>query len=506
MISRIASVPFFVLLMGIGSLAMLVPAVYGAAIDDLATARAFLYAAILFFMLTLLIGVAMGGYHPGSPARSHLTTLLAAFTVLPLMLAIPFHEAVGHSTLLDAWFEMVSSLTTTGATIYDNPMRLSPALHLWRSVVGWLGGLFAWVTAVAILAPMNLGGFEVQSTGTMGDGGRTFSQIARIADPAERLVRFTLRLGPIYVGLTFVLWLCLLLAGEVGFIALCHAMAVMSTSGISPVGGTFAASSGFAGEAFMVLFWAFALSRLTFSRGILGEAKVWIGRDPEVRLAVALIGSVTTLLFLRHFFGAVTENTPRGILPAAQALWGGFFTVVSFVTTTGFESRYWLGSTDWSGLSQPGLLLVGLSLVGGGIATTAGGVKLLRVYALLRHGERELERLVHPHSVGGSGREARQIRRKGAYVAWIFFMLFALSIAAVLVALSLTGVQFENALVLAVASLSTTGPLAVVAAEAPISIAGIPDGAKMILAAAMVLGRLEALAIIALLNPDFWRN
>ena len=85
-------------------------------------------------------------------------------------------------------------------------------------------------------------------------------------------------------------------------------------------------------------------------------------------------------------------------------------------------------------------------------------------------------------------------------------MLFAISLAAVMVLLSLTGINFEAALVLAVAALSTTGPLITVAAETPISLVDVPDAAKLVLAAAMVLGRLEALALIALFNPDFWRE
>jgi trk system potassium uptake protein TrkH len=133
-------------------------------------------------------------------------------------------------------------------------------------------------------------------------------------------------------------------------------------------------------------------------------------------------------------------------------------------------------------------------------------VKLLRVYVLVRHGQRELERLVHPSSIGGSGGQARFLRREGAYVAWIFFMLFAIAIAVVMLALALTGLDFESALVLTIAALSTTGPLAGVAADTPLSYAVLPEAAKLILAATMVLGRLETLAIIALLNPEFWRS
>jgi len=85
-------------------------------------------------------------------------------------------------------------------------------------------------------------------------------------------------------------------------------------------------------------------------------------------------------------------------------------------------------------------------------------------------------------------------------------MLFAISIAAVMVLLALTGVQFETAMVLSVSALSTTGPLADIAAETPISYSGIPNMAKIVLAFAMALGRLETLAIIALMNPEFWRR
>ncbi len=505
--SWITRLPFFVILMGIGAIAMIVPAAHAVVMEDFMTMRVFFYGFILFSILTLLIGLATGGYAPQSVARSQLLSLLAAFTLLPLMFAVPFYTAVGNTTYLHAWFEMVSSFTTTGATLYENAGRLSPSQHLWRALVGWLGGLLVWITAVSIFAPMNLGGFEVRATASFGKGPvRSFSQIARIADPSERLVRYTISLTPIYVALTFLLWLGLVIAGEFPYIALCHAMSVLSTSGISPIGGLYFAASKFWGELLILGFFAFALSRLTFSHALTGEGEQGLRRDPEFLTALVLISTVTILLFLRHFIGATDAETTSNLAEAASALWGALFTVTSFLTTTGFESHYWDGAANWSGLQTPGLFLIGMALIGGGVATTAGGVKLLRIYALYRHGEREQERLLHPSSIGGGGREARRIRKQGAYISWVFFMLFAISVAAVMLMLSLTGVQFETAMVLSVASLSTTGPLASVAAETPIAYSGIPDGAKMILAFAMVLGRLEALAIIALFNPEIWQR
>ena len=496
--------PFFVVLMGFGAASMLVPAVHAYALNDFLTMRVFFYGTILFSMLTLVIALATAGYAPRSVARSQLIALVAAFAGLPLMFAIPFQESVPGTSFLNAWFEMVSCFTTTGATIYDNAGRLTPSVHVWRGLVGWMGGLLIWITAVAIFAPMNLGGFEVRSTGSAGMG--VSGQANQSVDPSVRLIRYTLRLAPIYGALTFVLWVALVTLGEVPYVALVHAMSVMSTSGISPIEGFYAAGSGFLGEAVIFCFFILAISHRCFNRGVLGENQKGISADPEFRMGLALIVLVTGLLFMRHFVGSIEEESTASFSEMVRAIWGGAFTVASFLTTTGFESRFWLGAADWSGLQTPGLFLVGLALIGGGVATTAGGVKLLRIYALYRHSERELERLVHPSSVGGGGKDARRIRRQGAYISWVFFMLFALSIAGVMVALSLTGVQFETAMVLAVSALSTTGPLADVAAESPIAYSGIPDAAKAILAAAMVLGRLETLAIIALFNPEIWRT
>ncbi len=507
MAGRIAQVPFFVVLMGLSSVAMLVPAGFGLYLEDFTEMRIFFYGFILFGFLTVVMGLATSNIVPSNVARSQLLTLVAAYTVLPLMLAMPFYESLENTTLLRAWFEMVSSFTTTGATVYDNAGRLSPALHLWRSMVGWMGGLLIWVAAFAIFAPMNLGGFEVRATSTAGRGAaHGAAQAARIADPSERLTRYALKLAPIYISLTFVLWVGLVILGEYPYVALCHAMAVLSTSGITPIGGFYFAAAGFWGELLVFCFFLFALSRLVFSRGMTGENEGSWTKDPEFRMAIGLIVLATLFLFLRHFVAAIDETTATELTNSFRAFWGALFTVASFLTTTGFESADWIEATNWSRLPTPGLLLVGMALIGGGVATTAGGVKLLRVYALYKHGGRELERLVHPSSIGGGGKEARRIRRKGAYISWIFFMLFAISISAVMLLLSLTGVQFEVALVLAISALSTTGPLAVVAAETPIAFSGIPDLAKAVLAMAMVLGRLETLAIIALFNPEIWRN
>ncbi|QMU57549.1 MAG: TrkH family potassium uptake protein [Boseongicola sp.] len=501
--ARLRSLPLFVVLMGIGAAIMLIPAIHAYSTRDLNSARAFLYSAVLFLLLFTMLVLTTSNLRIRRQGRSHLISMFAFFAILPVMFAVPFYEAVPDTRFINAYVEMVSSITTTGLTLFDAE-RLPDTLHLWRAMVGWLGGLFIWVTAVAILAPLNLGGFEVISA----DSARVEADsvmMTQSTDPADRLVRFTVRLAPIYAGLTLVLWVALILAGETPLVGVIHAMSTMATSGITSGVGPDQAASGIGGEFLIFLFLIFALSRATFSGEDVAIGGRAIADDPEVRLGLILIVALPILLFLRHWIVILEDETVVTITEGLRSIWGSIFMVASFLTTTGFESAYWESARAWSGLQSPGILLLGLAILGGGVATTAGGVKLLRVYALYKHGVREMDKLSFPSSVARTGSTQRRFRRHGAYIAWIFFMLFAISIAGVSALFAFVGFDFEASLILAISTLSTTGPLLNVAGAEPITLGQLSDATKYIASASMVLGRLETLAIIALLNPDFWR-
>lgn len=497
--------PLFLLIWGGASLAMWVPAGYALYLDNHPVSRSFFYSGILGLFGVAMIAIAVSGHTPKRGALGQLLVLLATFAVLPVFLAIPLHDALQTTSFLNAYFDMVSAITTTGADLFNDPERLAAPLHLWRAMVGWFGGLMMWIAASAILAPLSLGGFEVTARGQPGRTVPGFNQAER-SDPRGRLIRITRTLAPIYAGLTLVMAILLMIAGEQGLTAICHAMSVMATSGISPVGGIGGSTAGLTGEAILFLFMFFALSRLTFSADTANQGYARLDKDPEFRIGLMIVFGLPVLLFLRHWLAAYDVDMVGDPLLALRSLWGGMFTVLSFLTTTGFESADWEEARSWSGLGTPGLILMGLALIGGGVATTAGGVKLLRVFALYLNGLREMERLVHPSSVSGEGLGNRRIQKDGAFIAWIFFMLFALSLATVAVLLAALGSSFEEALVLSIAALSTTGPLINFAAETPIRIAELGGASKIVLCFAMVLGRLETLAIIALLTPALWRN
>lgn len=510
-------IPVPVVVSGIVGLAMLVPAAYASVTDADGIAQNFFYSALFTLLLGGFVGLAMGRRQAVSAQRA-LLWVLAALLVMPVVLAVPFALSVPDTGLFNAWWEMASSLTTTGATLYSADL-LAPSLHLWRGIVGWLGGLLTLIAATAILAPLRLGGFELM--GASASYGVTI-------DPARRLTRAARTVIPAYAGLTLTLWVILLLLGDDGMIALMRAMGTLSTSGISPTLGAPGAASGFAGEAAIAVFLILALSRRFWPGGSELRVSERLRDDPELRLAAGIIALVVLILFVRHFIWAIEaeEAQLRPHLPLGQNLtealsitWAAGFTALSFLTTTGWGALDWQGVWAWSGLESPGLMLAGLAMMGGGVATTAGGVKLLRIYALARHGEAEMDRTIHPRIIAGGGAVTRRLRREGAYLAFIFFMLFAVTIAMIVLLVTLRRIEFETATVLAIAALTNTGQLASVipltpAFEATAGTAsapwqgwsGLPAATKLVMAFAMVIGRIETLAVLALMSPGFWRR
>ncbi len=506
MIQRLLDLPLFVLLMAACALAMWLPAIYALVVDDNETARAFFYSGVIWLLLTVLIAIVTSNYATTVSPRSNLLALVMAYAALPVMAMLPVLQAVPDTHIGNAWFEMVSCFTTTGATVYDVPGRLPDAVHLWRAIMGWFGGLFILVAATAVLAPLNLGGVELIAGRVSGRAATGARQVTEVADAALRVRRVTALVVPAYAGLTLVMWVALMLLGNPSDVAFVFALGTLSTSGITFGPDAAALMGGIPAEAVIFLFLALAVSRRTIPGLALINRKARLRDDPEMRLAVLIVLGTALVLALRYWHGRADSGVATAVLDLLAGYWAAAFTTLSFLTTTGFIASAWPAVSDWAGNGTPGLILIGLVIMGGGVATTAGGVKLLRVYALFRQGEHELIRLVHPNVISGRGDTARRLRGEGAYLAWIFFMIFALTLGVIMAALTLTGNTFADAMILSVAALSTTGPLAAVAGPEPISYGALSGASQAILGVAMVVGRLETLALLVLFAPDSWRR
>lgn len=501
---RLAQLPLIVLLLGATGVAMLLPAGHALALGAADEAGVFALVAALVVLAAALLGLATMRVRPLGGGRGQFLAMVAAYALLPPVMALPLAAAAPDLGFGAAWYEMVSSFTTTGASLLPGRDDIGATLHLWNALAGWLGGLFVLLAAIAILAPLNLGGLEVEAPRPVGRGALLATAIHDEADPVRRLGVNLRVLLPVYTGLTVLLWVGLMLAGEEAFVALCHAMGILSTSGISPVGGIEGAGAGRLGEALMLAFLVFAVTRRSLPGVAQPDGRRAFHRDPELRLAIVLVVGLAAPLTLWQTWGSEAGAAPGGqaLLDGLRALWGNLFTLASFLTTTGYISA----DRAVDEVATPVLLLAGLALIGGGVATTAGGIKLLRVLALVRQGQHEMHKLLHPSLVAGGGPRARHLRGDGAYLAWLAFMMFVLSIAVGAGALALAGLEFEAALILTLAAISTTGPLVHAAGSAAPDLAALDGAQRGVAMVAMILGRLELLAVVTLILPSAWRR
>lgn len=502
--------PLFAIVLGAVALAMALPMLVALATGDEETARAFLYGGLFTAFSAAILGVALASSKRLPDAQGELLTLLLVWILIPAFAAIPLVFLTPQLGWIGAWFEMMAAFTTTGSTAYLEPEKLPPALHLWRAVMAWLGGLLTLTAAYVVLAPRRLGGFEVisaaASEGGFGDQqvrlAELGAQVAPVASRAERALRAIL---PVYISMTVALVMLFSAAGESGLAGVIHAVGIVSTSGITPLDGGFASVGNGWAEIAAALFLLLAVTRRVYP-GAPGTTRG--GRlieDPELRLLAVLVGLSAVALFARHWLAALGDDVDERAIDAVLALWGAFFTALSFLTTTGYESAAWSQARSWSGLDNPGLILLGLCAIGGGAATTAGGLKLVRAYALWRHGVREIDRLAQPSVVLGAGIDGRGLLRQGAFVAWACIMLYTATIFGVTIALTLAGLRFETALTAALSAVTNCGPVFDAVNPSQTGYALLDATQRSILAIGMVLGRMELLSVIALFSPDAWR-
>lgn len=495
-------------LVAVTAVAMIIPAAVGFTLREHESARAFLYSAALLGSFTALIYLANKSRRPKDRLISHpFFVLSAAYVILPLLMAIPLTEAVPGLRFADAWFEMLSGFTTTGATVLDGMLdgAVPRSVHLWRGITGWLGGLFVLVYVIAILAPMNMGGFEVLAVrNERRMAGPALSKQLMIdystgATPDDTLQRLRLQIGliaPLYAGFTLLLWVALSMAGNPPLVALILAMSALSTSGIVPGAGWEVAPLTGVTEALLAGFLLLGLSRTFWLAGAREHGARLNLRQIEIAFAAVLLVGLCALFVLTYAF----HGEGGGVSTFARELWSVVFNGLSFLTTTGFISS---GTDLQDGFfaGPAGIVLLGLALIGGGVATTAGGLKLMRVFALMWQARYELEHLVHPAGVGGDGAHMRGLRTEGAFSAWLFLLIFILGLGVVMAALTVLGTTMEDALTYAVAALTTTGPLVHIAGSVSLTWSELGDAQRAVLGAGMVLGRLEFLLLLSVLWP-----
>jgi len=407
------------------------------------------------------------------------------WTALGLVGALPCMLAVEHSmSFTDAFFESISGLTTTGATVITGIDDLTPSIKYYRQQLQWFGGMGIVVLAVAILPMLGVGGmqlFRAETPGPMKDNKLT----PRITETAKAL-------WYIYLGLTVSCTAAYWLAGMNLFDAIGHAFSTIACGGFSTHDQSMAYFQSVNIEIVSIFF--MLLAGMNFTLHYIGwrerNLRSYI-RDTELKVYLGIIFAISAICV----FMLLYENTYESAWTAIQH---GIFQAVSFATTTGYTTTgfYW-----WP-LFLP-VLLITASFFGGCAGSTAGGIKVIRCLLLYKQGKREILRLIHPDAlfpikVGGKPMSDRVLS-----AVWGFFALYVISLAV----LSLTLVSTGNDLVTAFSAVATCmnnlGPgLGGVSNH----FAGMTDIDKWVLSAAMLLGRLELFTLLVIFTPSFWKS
>lgn len=491
------NLPLMISIPGVIFALMIIPTAFGFWHGENLGGRTFLYSMILGGVGIAVLALALATTPISTTRYVQLGALVGYFLGLPALLAVPMMELIPNKNFFLAYLDSVSVMTTTGLPVFAAE-DLGLAVQIWRGLLGWVSGFFMWVFAWSIFAPMNIGGFEHLNTSQS-----QHSQTNNDITPAIRFWREFVRLAPIYIWITLIAALVMMVLGTPPAYAISRAMGAIATFGFEIE--TAQPEPGFQtymGEAVIACVFVFALSRSCFSKSLFKFQKYEFWHDPELRMAASIIAFVVIIIPLTL---ALRGSNILGLVEVLRNLWSIVFTALSYLTTTGYAAADWVGVQVDLGLGPTGMILAGLAIFGGGVGTTAGGIKLLRVYVLIDHSRGEIDKLISPSQVTRTLSPGLKKRSKNAELAWVFFMVFALVFAAIVLALCASGLGADAGLQLAVATITNTGPLVTTFGTTPDVVQSLNATSKAILVISMVFGRLELLAFLALLNPNMFR-
>ena len=471
-------------LIAASSLMMLPPVLVSLFYHD-GTVGLFLLCAALLLVFGGLIWYPVRRVRRELRIRHGFLIVVSAWLAWVLVGALPFvllNEP--RLSYVDAVFESMSGLTTTGATIVTNIDALPRAVLYYRQQLQWLGGMGIIVLAVAILPMLRVGGMQLYRAETPGPMKDT-KLTPRITETAKAL-------WMIYFGITVTCVLAYWLAGMKLFDAVGHAFSTVAIGGFSTHDYSLAFWDNPTLEAIAIVFMAvaginFALHFTAWRRA---SAEPYFS-DPELKVyAVLLLGFAVLVSFALYLTG--TYDT------LASSFRYGTFQVVSAMTTTGFTTAPFY---QWTGFLP--VLLICIAFIGGCAGSTAGGMKVIRVILLFRQSLREVRRLIHPHAVIPVKVGGQKASNTVISAVWGFFFLYIASFAIMTILLTATGLDAETAYSAVGACITNLGPAL---GDAGPNYASLNDPAKIILSIAMLLGRLEIYTLLVLLTPAFWRD
>lgn len=436
-------------------------------------------------ILTVLAGglVALScknGVREGLTIQQTFLLTTGVWVILPIFGAMPFIFGATNSTLVDAFFEAMSGLTTTGSTVLTGLDTLPKGLNLWRGILQWLGGIGIVIVAMVFLPELRVGGMQIFRSEAFDTMGKILPRATEIAS----------RISVIYLGLTLACTACYMMTGMNAFDATMHSLTTVSTGGFSSYDasfGTFQGPAEWVATAFMIL------AALPFVRYVqlLGGSNVLL-KDSQIRAFLITIGVliVGTAIILVSIFPHHPE----------QALREAAFNITSIISGTGYSSVDYM---EWGTFLIAVFFFVGL--IGGCAGSTSCSIKIFRYQLLFASVRAQLQRIYSPHGVFTPRYDGRPISEDVLSSVMSFFVFFVVTLGLVAVALGMTGLDFTTSVSGAATAIANIGPGLGDVIGPSGNFQPLNDTAKWILIAAMLIGRLELMAVYAIFTISFWR-
>jgi len=417
--------------------------------------------------------------------RDGFLMVVLVWTVLPAFAALPFMLQLGVSHT-DAYFEAMSGLTTTGATVLSGLDTLPMSINLWRHQLVWVGGMGLIVLAVAILPLLGIGGrqmFKAETPGPMKDAKMT----PRIAETAKGL-------WAVYVGVSLLCVLAYRLAGMSWFDAVCHMFSTMGLGGFSTHDASYGFFNSPAIETVAIVFMLIAgINFGTLFLAVRGRSLRPYATDPEAFwfLAVCFVSIVGVAIYI--WKAGVYADLGTALRHSA-------FNVVSIATTTGYAS---VDYAQWP-IFAP-LWMLFLSSFATSAGSTGGGIKMARALLLYKQVYREIVRAMHPNAVYSVRIGGHVAPPSILFAVLAFGFMYMVSLVSLTLVLVFTGMDAISAFTAIVACVNNTGPgLGDVGPSTTFAI--LEDFQTWVCIFAMLLGRLEIFTLLVVLTPAFWRR
>jgi trk system potassium uptake protein TrkH len=395
--------------------------------------------------------------------------------------SLPFIFSDLNFSFVNAFFESMSGITTTGSTIISNLDEMPKSILLWRAILQWLGGIGIIIMAITLMPIMNVGGMQLFKISNNDSSEKILPKSKEIA----------LRLIYIYTSLTLLCGLTYKAFGMSFFDSLTHSMTTIATGGFSnyneSIGFFNSVSIEISAMIFIILG---SLPFIAYIKFISGDKKI-IFNDVQIKTFFKIIIASIIILSIYLFLSGAADLNLRSI----------FFNVISILTGTGYVNAEF---DTWGSFTL--ILFLGLMFIGGCAGSTTCGIKIFRIQILYLFVANQLKKIIYPKGVFILKYDQNPIDNKfiSSIISFIYMYLVIFFILTAL--LSLTGLDFVTSISGAATSISNVGPGlgSVIGPNGDFST--LPDISKWILTLGMILGRLELFAILVLFLPSFWRN